>query len=123
VCLDRGAAGIIATNTTLSRSGLAPGDVLGGAQAGGLSGAPLRERARAVVALVRRESGGVLPVVGVGGVLNRDDAVALLDAGASLVQLYTGLIYRGPALVRACARAVAAHVEGDRHAELRSPAE
>jgi dihydroorotate dehydrogenase len=105
-CVDHGVAGVIAANTTLSRSGLAPADVARGGQAGGLSGAPLRARTREVVAFVHKESGGELPVIGVGGILDPDDAVALVDAGASLVQLYTGLIYRGPALVRATALAL-----------------
>jgi dihydroorotate dehydrogenase len=100
VCLEHGVAGVIATNTTLSRSGLAPTDVMIGEQAGGLSGAPLAARAREVVAFVHRETSGVLPIVGVGGILSADDAVRLMDAGASLVQLYTGLIYRGPRLIR-----------------------
>jgi dihydroorotate dehydrogenase len=107
-CLDHGVAGVIATNTTLSRSGLAPADAVRADQAGGLSGAPLHARTREVVAFVHRECGGRLPVIGVGGVLAPADAVALVDAGASLVQLYTGLIYQGPALVRATARALAA---------------
>ncbi|GAA4570956.1 quinone-dependent dihydroorotate dehydrogenase [Micromonospora coerulea] len=105
VCLARGAAGVIATNTTLARDGLAPADRERGAETGGLSGRPLTGRARAVVAFVHRETGGRLPVIGVGGILDPDDAARMFDAGASLVQLYTGFIYRGPALVRAAARA------------------
>ncbi|RLP97149.1 quinone-dependent dihydroorotate dehydrogenase [Micromonospora sp. CV4] len=105
VCLARGAAGVIATNTTLARGGLAPADAERGAQAGGLSGRPLTGRARDVVAFVHRETGGRLPIIGVGGVLDPDDAARMFDAGAALVQLYTGFIYRGPALVRAAARA------------------
>ncbi|MFY1632534.1 quinone-dependent dihydroorotate dehydrogenase [Solwaraspora sp. WMMB335] len=105
VCLARGAAGVIATNTTLSRDGLAGTDAHLAAQAGGLSGRPLAARARAVVSFVHRETGGALPVVGVGGIVDPDDAARMFDAGASLVQLYTGFIYRGPALVRAIARA------------------
>jgi dihydroorotate dehydrogenase len=105
-CLDHGVAGIIATNTTLARTGLDPADVVRGGQAGGLSGAPLTARTREVVAFVHRHTAGALPVIGVGGILDPDDAVALMDAGASLVQLYTGLIYRGPALVRATALAL-----------------
>ncbi|MEO3779634.1 quinone-dependent dihydroorotate dehydrogenase [Micromonospora sp. B11E3] len=105
VCLDRGAAGVIATNTTLGRDGLAPADRARGAEAGGLSGRPLAGRAREVVAFVHRETGGRLPVIGVGGIVDPDDAARMFDAGASLVQLYTGFIYRGPALVRAAARA------------------
>ncbi|SCF32113.1 quinone-dependent dihydroorotate dehydrogenase [Micromonospora mirobrigensis] len=105
VCLDRGAAGVIATNTTLARDGLAPVDREIGAQAGGLSGRPLAARSREVVSFVHRETGGRLPVIGVGGILDPDDAARMLDAGASLVQLYTGFIYRGPALVRSAVRA------------------
>ncbi|WP_422774719.1 quinone-dependent dihydroorotate dehydrogenase [Plantactinospora sp. WMMC1484] len=105
VCLDRGAAGVIATNTTLGRDGIAPADRHRAGEAGGLSGRPLTARAREVVAFVHRETGGALPVVGVGGILDPADATALLDAGASLVQLYTGFVYGGPGLVRAVARA------------------
>jgi dihydroorotate dehydrogenase len=104
VCLAYGAAGIIATNTTLGRDGLAAADQPRAAEAGGLSGRPLTERARKVVHFVHEETGGRLPIIGVGGVMDRDDAARLFDAGASLVQLYTGFIYRGPALVRAIAR-------------------
>jgi dihydroorotate dehydrogenase len=104
VCLDRGAAGVIATNTTLARDGLAPADRERGAETGGLSGRPLAGRAREVVAFVHRETGGRLPVIGVGGIVDPDDAARMFDAGASLVQLYTGFIYRGPALVRRAAR-------------------
>jgi dihydroorotate dehydrogenase len=107
VCTDRGAAGVVATNTTTGRGGLAPADRPLGAQPGGLSGAPLTARARAVVAFVHRQAGGALPVIGVGGVMTPDDAARLRDAGASLVQLYTGFVYHGPALVRAAARRLA----------------
>ena len=95
VCLDRGAAGVIATNTTVDHDE---------GQAGGLSGRPLAERARQVVAFVHRETAGTLPVIGVGGIMTADDAARMRDAGASLVQLYTGFVYHGPALVRAAAR-------------------
>jgi dihydroorotate dehydrogenase len=104
VCVAQGVAGVIATNTTLARDGVAAADTAAAAQAGGLSGAPLAARAADVVRFAVKESG--LPVIGVGGVLTADDALRLADAGASLVQLYTGLIYRGPALVRACVRAL-----------------
>jgi dihydroorotate dehydrogenase len=73
-------------------------------EAGGLSGRPLAPRALAVVRFVAKHSG--LPVIGVGGITRPDDASRLLDAGAELVQLYTGLIYHGAGLVRACVRAV-----------------
>ena len=90
-----GAAGFIAANTTLSRpEGLGPRS----AEAGGLSGAPLHPRTCATVAAVRRATR--LPLIGVGGVHSVESAQALLDAGANLIQLYTGLIYQGPSLVR-----------------------
>jgi dihydroorotate dehydrogenase len=105
VCLSRGVAGLIATNTTLSRAGVVPAEAGLAEQPGGLSGRPLAARARAVVAFVHRETAGELPVIGVGGVGSVADATALLDVGASLVQLYTGFIYAGPGLVRGVARA------------------
>jgi dihydroorotate dehydrogenase len=98
VALAAGAAGVIATNTTLSREGVAPRErTRAEAEAGGLSGAPLTLRAREVVRHVAART--ELPVIGVGGVMTGADARALVDAGASLVQLYTGLVYAGPALV------------------------
>jgi dihydroorotate dehydrogenase len=100
VCLARGAAGVIATNTTLARDGLAAADVATGAEAGGLSGRPLTGRARDVVRFVHTETGGRLPVIGVGGLMSADDAERMFDAGASLVQVYSGFIYHGPELVR-----------------------
>jgi dihydroorotate dehydrogenase len=105
VCLQYGAAGVIATNTTLARDGLAAADQPRAGEAGGLSGRPLTERARKVVHFVHTETGGRLPIIGVGGIMEPDDASRLFDAGASLVQLYSGFIYKGPALVRAAARA------------------
>ncbi|GHJ48530.1 dihydroorotate dehydrogenase (quinone) [Catellatospora sp. TT07R-123] len=107
VCLARGVAGLIATNTTLSRDGLAAADQATAGQAGGLSGAPLTERAHKVVSFVHHETAGQLPIVGVGGLMTPDDVARMFDAGASLVQLYTGFIYHGPALVRAAARRAA----------------
>ncbi|MBL7261276.1 quinone-dependent dihydroorotate dehydrogenase [Paractinoplanes lichenicola] len=106
VCLSHGAAGVIATNTTLAREGLAPADQPRAVEAGGLSGAPLTEKARKVVHFVHTETAGRLPIIGVGGVMCADDAARLFDAGAALVQLYSGFIYRGPALVRAAARSI-----------------
>jgi dihydroorotate dehydrogenase len=106
VCLEYEMAGVIATNTTLSRSGLDARDAALGRQAGGLSGRPLTRRAREVVGFVHRETDGRLPIIGVGGILAPDDALRLVDAGARLVQLYTGLVFRGPDLVRRTARAL-----------------
>ena len=107
VCTDVGVAGIIATNTTIGRTGLAATDERLAAEAGGLSGRPLTEISAKTVAHVHAETGGALPIIGVGGILEPSDAARLLDAGASLVQLYTGLIYRGPGLVRRTNRLLA----------------
>ncbi len=104
VCLSYGAAGVIATNTTLARDGLAVADQPRAVEAGGLSGRPLTELSRKVVHFVHQETGGALPIIGVGGIVDPDDATRLFDAGASLVQLYTGFIYKGPGLVRSVAR-------------------
>ncbi|MFI7676691.1 quinone-dependent dihydroorotate dehydrogenase [Actinophytocola sp. NPDC049390] len=106
VCSAHRVAGLIATNTTLSRDGLAPEDQARGAETGGLSGRPLTARALEVVTFVAKETGGDLPIIGVGGIHDADDALRMLDAGASLVQVYTGFIYRGPGLVREINRRV-----------------
>lgn len=92
-----GAAGLIATNTTLGREGLDPRERRLAAEAGGLSGAPLTRRALEVVTFLVRHTD--LPVMAVGGIMTAADARAMLDAGAPLVQLYTGFIYAGPALI------------------------
>ena len=97
VCHARGVAGVIATNTTLARTGLSSVDGAV-AEVGGLSGRPLFGRALQVVSFVASRS--ELPVVGVGGVHSADDAARMFDAGAALVQLYTGFVYHGPGLVR-----------------------
>ena len=96
VCSDAGAEGLIATNTTLVRDGLAAGEPLA-TESGGLSGAPLTRRAREIVRFLTQRT--KLPIIGVGGIMSRDDGQAMLDAGASLLQIYTGYIYAGPALV------------------------
>jgi len=96
VCSEAGAEGLIATNTTLSRDALQTGDPLG-TESGGLSGAPLTRRAREVVRFLAERTS--LPIIGVGGIMSRDAGQAMLDAGASLLQIYTGYIYAGPALV------------------------
>ncbi|WP_422138393.1 quinone-dependent dihydroorotate dehydrogenase [Endozoicomonas sp. ALC020] len=96
--------GVIATNTTLSRDaveGLANAD-----EQGGLSGAPLSDRSTEVIKLLSCELSGKLPVIGVGGVMDARTAADKIKAGASLVQLYSGFIYRGPSLIREAAEAV-----------------
>ncbi|MES2708026.1 MAG: quinone-dependent dihydroorotate dehydrogenase [Verrucomicrobiota bacterium] len=97
--------GVIATNTTLSRTHTE--DLKHSGESGGLSGAPLTERATALIAALAKELDGALPVIGAGGIMSGHDAVEKLRAGAVLVQLYSGLIYRGPALVRECVEACA----------------
>jgi len=96
VCMDSGVEGIIATNTTTKREGLVSTAC---ETTGGLSGAPLEGRATDVVRRVRKLTGGKLAVIGVGGVFDADSARAKLDAGADLVQVYTGMIYEGPGVV------------------------
>ncbi|CAN7369206.1 quinone-dependent dihydroorotate dehydrogenase [Trinickia sp. LjRoot230] len=101
--------GVIATNTTLSRAavaGLPHAD-----EAGGLSGKPVFEASNAVIAKLRTELGDAVAIIGVGGIASGADALAKLAAGASLVQLYTGFVYRGPALVGECVDAIA-HASG-----------
>jgi dihydroorotate dehydrogenase len=91
---------VVATNTTLARdavAGLPYAD-----EAGGLSGAPVREASTRVIRALAHHLKNEVPIVGVGGILSGEDAQAKIDAGASLVQLYSGLIYRGPGLVREC---------------------
>ena len=101
-----GIDGVIATNTTLNRR-----DVEGmrhANQQGGLSGAPVFDLSNIVIRALKAEVGDAVPIIGVGGILSGRDAKAKIDAGAKLVQLYSGLIYRGPALVRECADALRA---------------
>ena len=102
---DTGIDGVIATNTTIAREGLASDDSLVG-QAGGLSGKPLRERSTQVIRFLVENSGGAFPVIGVGGIHSPEDALEKLEAGASLVQLWTGFIYEGPGLVKRINRAI-----------------
>lgn len=96
--------GVIATNTTLSRDGVE--GLPHGNETGGLSGAPVRDKSTAVIRQLAAELQGALPIIGVGGILNGADAVEKMQAGAALVQIYSGLIYRGPALVAECAEAI-----------------
>jgi dihydroorotate dehydrogenase len=95
--------GIVATNTTVSRDSVMQYPL--GREQGGLSGAPLRDRATHVLKVLSQELRGEIPLIGVGGILSGADAVEKLDAGASLVQVYSGLIYRGPELISECVSA------------------
>ncbi|WP_313807112.1 quinone-dependent dihydroorotate dehydrogenase [Flavobacterium sp.] len=91
-------AGVIATNTTISREGL---QSINRIEAGGLSGKPLTKRSTEVIRFLSEKSNKAFPIIGVGGIHTAEDAIEKLDAGASLVQLYTGFIYEGPALIKA----------------------
>lgn len=93
--LDAGIDGIIVANTTLSREGLIDAAQ---SEAGGLSGRPLRERATAQIVTIHQQAGTALPIIGVGGISSAADAREKLDAGAAVVQLYSGMIYGGPGL-------------------------
>lgn len=102
----RGIDAVIATNTTVSREGV--DHLRASGEPGGLSGAPLKARATAVIARLRRALPERVPIIGVGGIANAADAREKLDAGASLVQIYTALIYRGPTIVGEIVRGLAA---------------
>ncbi|MBS1134461.1 MAG: dihydroorotate dehydrogenase 2 [Burkholderiaceae bacterium] len=104
ILVAHGVDGVIATNTTIARdkvNGLAHAD-----EPGGLSGRPLRERATVVIDHLARHLQGRLPIIGVGGIMSGADAVEKIQAGATLVQIYTGFIYTGPDLVADCVEAL-----------------
>ncbi len=105
VLLDSGLDGVIATNTTISREGVEDSPV--SQEAGGLSGAPVRDKSTEVIRLLAQALQGKLPIIGVGGITSGRDAAEKIEAGASLVQVYSGFIYRGPELVGESARAIA----------------
>ncbi|MEN9929544.1 MAG: hypothetical protein RLZZ231_1465 [Bacteroidota bacterium] len=98
-------AGVIATNTTLSREGLLSENKT---EAGGLSGKPLKERSTEVIRFLHQKSKGSFPIIGVGGIHSVQDALEKLEAGASLIQLYTGFIYEGPQLIKEINTAIVA---------------
>lgn len=114
-----GLAGVVATNTTVSRQGLStPSEVVERIGAGGLSGKPLLARSLAVVKRVRANLGPDACVIGVGGVDEVESALAMLRVGADLVQLYTGFVYRGPLLPRALARGLLARMDAEHAGSL-----
>lgn len=99
IVLETGIAGVIATNTTIDKSGLnSPAELT--AEAGGLSGKPLTKRSTEVIRYISTKSNKAFPIIGVGGIHSPQDAKDKLEAGASLVQLYTGFIYEGPGIVK-----------------------
>jgi len=98
---NTGLHGIVATNTTISRYGLCtPGDKISQYGAGGISGMPVRARSTEVVSYIHKKSGGQIPIIASGGIFTAADALEKINAGASLVQLYTGFIYEGPRVAR-----------------------
>ncbi|HEX7114907.1 MAG TPA: quinone-dependent dihydroorotate dehydrogenase [Steroidobacter sp.] len=106
---ERQLDGVIATNTTVSRAGV--GRLRFGNEAGGLSGAPLKPLAIRAIQTLRNALGGEIPIIGVGGVTSGEDARELMRAGADLIQVYTGLVYRGPGLVRELIEATSTPVD------------
>lgn len=108
--------GIAVSNTTLARTGLMDGETA--KQAGGLSGRPLFHRATVVLARVHRLTQGKIPLVGIGGIDSGASALAKIEAGASLIQLYTGLVYEGPALIGRIKRDLSATLDRERMASL-----
>jgi dihydroorotate dehydrogenase len=98
--------GVIATNTTIARDAIA--GMPHSEEAGGLSGTPVLQQSNVVIAQLRAQLGPDFPIIGVGGILSAEDAVSKIQAGADVVQIYTGLIYRGPDLVRDAALAIKA---------------
>ena len=101
IVLETGIDGVIATNTTINRQGLQTDEkALASIGAGGLSGKPLTKQSTEVIRYIHRKSEGKFPIVGVGGIHSPEDAIEKLNAGASLIQLYTGFIYEGPGLAK-----------------------
>lgn len=119
VASSTGVAGIIATNTTVSREGLlTPANEVQGYGDGGLSGAPLRKRSTQVISLIYQLTKGKLPIIGVGGVFTAEDAWEKICAGACLIQLYTGFIYEGPSVARRINEGLAEIMKGEDFATL-----
>jgi dihydroorotate dehydrogenase len=107
IVIETNTAGVIATNTTISRDGLkTPKSEIESIGAGGLSGKPVTQRATEVIAHLHQKSAGKFPIIGVGGIMSAEDAIAKLKAGASLVQVYTGFIYEGPSLIKRINKAI-----------------
>src|SRR5690606_21796126 len=95
--------GVIATNTTISREGLKSENKI---EAGGLSGSPVKNRSTEVIRFLADKSNKSFPIIGVGGIHSATDALEKIDAGADLIQLYTGFIYEGPQLIKDINKAI-----------------
>jgi dihydroorotate dehydrogenase len=115
----RNLAGIVATNTTIARPESSDEQLRRiYSEAGGLSGKPLRARSTEVIRHIHKQTHGALPIIGVGGIMNADDAWEKIQAGASLVQVYTGLVYQGPALAKQIVRSLMKHLRENGFASL-----
>jgi dihydroorotate dehydrogenase len=112
IVLTTGMDGIVATNTTLSREKLntAPDEVAAIGE-GGLSGKPLAERSTEIIRFMRKQLGEEIPIIGVGGIHSAEDALEKIEAGADLIELYTGFIYEGPALIKSINKTLSKAVE------------
>lgn len=109
-----GIAGVIATNTTISREGLhTNSSILNSIGAGGLSGKPVTKRSTEVIRYLVQKSNHAFPVIGVGGIHSPEDAIEKLNAGASLIQLYTGFIYEGPSLIKNINKAILNNIKNE----------
>jgi dihydroorotate dehydrogenase len=107
IAIKTGIDGFVATNTTITRHGLSsPDSEVQGIGKGGLSGLPLRNRSTRIIRYLVKKSEGKIPVIGAGGIMSPEDAIEKLNAGASLIQVYTGFIYEGPSIVKKINRAV-----------------
>jgi dihydroorotate dehydrogenase len=115
VALSRGIAALIVSNTTISRPALVSRHA---GEAGGLSGAPLRDMAQQRIVDFRKASGGQMPLIGVGGIASAQDAYARIRAGASLVQIYSALVYQGPGLARKINTQLAGLLQADGFANI-----
>lgn len=115
IIITTGLSGIIATNTTISRSGLkTSGEQLEKYGSGGLSGKPLTDRATEIIRYLKSKSQNRFVIIGVGGIHSSEDALEKLEAGADIVQVYTGLIYEGPSLVKKINRALIRSAKADK---------
>jgi dihydroorotate dehydrogenase len=110
ILLQEGMDGVIATNTTITRVGVE--EYENGNEAGGLSGLPVRDKSTYVIKTLNACLGGKLPIIGVGGILDGASAADKIRAGASLVQIYSGFIYEGPALIARAAQGIASYQKG-----------
>ncbi|WKN32092.1 quinone-dependent dihydroorotate dehydrogenase [Porifericola rhodea] len=108
ICLELNMDGLIANNTTIEREGLlTPKSKVKAIGAGGLSGRAVRKRSTEVIRYLNQQLGGQIPIIGVGGIASAKDALEKLDAGASLIQLYTGFVYEGPTVLKKIKQAIA----------------